>query len=153
MAKVLLERSPALTQWHGNALFVVTDNLGETYPVQWVKPNEVPIYVEIDIQSLGDGQLTDDYAARIADAVVIYARFGAPGLGIPPAAGYDHDGIVPGESVVAPRFYTPVNSVPGHAIRAIRIGTTAGPVTGADIPIPWDGWASFDPSRITVNLL
>lgn len=153
VARVLLERSPALTQWHGNALFVVTDNLGDTYPVQWVRPNEVPIYVEADIQSLGDGQLTDDYAARIADAVVTYTRFGAPGLGIPAAGGYDQDGIVPGEDVVAPRLYTPINSVPGHALRALRIGTFANPPDGADIPINWDAWASFDASRITINLL
>lgn len=153
VAQVLLERSPALTEWYGNTLFVVTDNLGDTYPVQWVKPAEVPIHVEVDIQSLGDGQLTDDYAARIADAIVIYSRFGAPGLGIPAAAGYDQDGIVPGESVVAPRLYTPINSVPGHALRAIRIGTNADALAGADIPINWNAWASFDPSRITVNLL
>ena len=87
VARVLLERSPALSEWYGNALFVVTDNLGDTYPVQWVRPAEVPIFVEIDIQSLGDGELTDDYGARIADAIVIYSRFGAPGLGIPVTAG------------------------------------------------------------------
>ena len=153
VAKVLLERSPALTEWYGNALFVVTDNLGDTYPIQWVKPTEVPIFVEVDIQSLSDGQLTDDYAARIADAIVIYSRFGASGLGIPAAAGYDQDGIVPGESVVAPRLYTAINSVPGHALRGIRIGTQPNPATGSDIAINWDAWASFDPSRITVNLL
>lgn len=153
VAKVLLERSPALTEWYGNTLFVVTDNLGDTYPILWVTPTEVPIHVEVDIESLGDGQLTDDYEARIADAVVIYTRFGAPGLGIPPASGYDQDGIVPGESVVAPRLYTPINSVPGHALRAIRIGTSASPSGNADIPISWDAWASFDASRIKVNLL
>ena len=153
VARVLLERSPALSEWYGNALFVVTDNLGDTYPVQWVRPTEVPIHVEVDIQSLGDGQLTDDYGARIADAIVIYSRFGAPGLGIPAAAGYDQDGIVPGESVVAPRLYTPINSVAGHALRAIRIGTEPGVLSAADIPISWNAWASFEPSRIKVNLL
>ena len=153
VAQVLLERSPALTEWHGNALFVVTDKLGDTYPIQWVRPSEVPIYLEIDIQSLNDGQLTDDYAARISDAIVLYSRFGAPGLGIPAAAGYDQDGIVPGESVIAPRLYTAINSVPGHALRAIRIGKEASALSEADIAINWNAWASFDPSRITVNLL
>ena len=153
VARVLLERSPALSEWYGNALFVVTDNLGDTYPVQWVRPTEVPIFVEIDIQSLGDGELTDDYGARIADAIVIYSRFGAPGLGIPVTAGYDQDGIVPGESVVAPRLYTPINSVPGHALRAIRIGTGSGVLSADDIPVSWNAWASFDPARIKVNLL
>lgn len=153
VARVLLERSPALTQWHGNALFVVSDNLGDTYAVQWVRPTEVPIHVEVDIQSLGDGQLTDDYAARITEAIVLYARFGASGLGIAGAGGYDQDGIVPGENVVAPRLYTPINSVPGHALRALRIGTAALPVGAADIPIRWDEWASFDVQRIQIKLL
>ena len=84
---------------------------------------------------------------------MIYSRFGAPGLGIPAAAGYDQDGIVPGESVIAPRLYTPINSVPGHALRAIRIGIDPGALASADIPINWNAWASFDPSRIKVNLL
>ena len=149
----MLERSPALTQWHGNALFVVSDNLGDTSAVQWVRPTEVPIHVEVDIQSLGDGQLTDDYAARITEAIVLYARFGASGLGIAGAGGYDQDGIVPGENVVAPRLYTPINSVPGHALRALRIGTAALPVGAADIPIRWDEWASFDVQRIQIKLL
>ena len=153
VARVLLERSPALSEWYGNALLMITDNLGDTYPVQWVRPLEVPIYVDIDIQNLEDGQLTDDFALRIADAVVRYARLGAPGLGITRAAGYDQDGIVPGEDVVASRLYTPINSVLGHAIRAVRLGTSANPTGRADIAIRWNEWASFDPARIRVNLL
>lgn len=153
VAKVLLERSPALTEWFGNVLFVITDTLGDTYPVQWVRPVEVPIFLDIDIQRLGDGQLTDDYTSRIADAVVRYSRLGAAGLGIASAAGYDQDGIVPGENVVASRLYTPINSILGHAIRALRLGTAVNPTDSADITIRWNEWASFSPSRIKVNLL
>ena len=57
-----------------------------------------------------------------------------------------------GEEVTQSRLYDPVNSIPGHSVSSLLIGTAPAPGGSANIPVAFDGLARFDTARIVVNI-
>jgi uncharacterized phage protein gp47/JayE len=57
-----------------------------------------------------------------------------------------------GEEVIQSRLYGPVNDVPGHSITTLFLGFAAAPATETNLAIAFNELASFDQSRIVVNV-
>ena len=98
------------------------------------RPGYTDVYVTANL-SLRPGWPADG-AARIKQAIVDWALL--------------NQDI--GEEVTQSRLYDPVNSVPGHSVSSLLIGTSAAPTGSANIAVAFDGLAKFDSSRIVVNI-
>lgn len=143
IAQALFLRFPVGVIGHGNVHEVFYDNQGVSHVISFSRPTEIEIYVQVDVTIINRADFPDTGAELIKAAIVDYAEYGGAG---------NDDGFPPGASIICSRLYTPVNSVAGHKVTALRIGTTAGVLTEADIPVEWDHVGRFDASRIVVNV-
>lgn len=131
-----------LTQGNLATPVVYTGELGDTQTIDFYRPTEVPIYIQINL-TVTDGSLwTDNSEEQIKQAIVDYAEYDQSG----------RYGFPPGGDVLLSRLYTPINSVPGFSVTSLTIGKTAGSLAASNITINWNEIAAFDKSKITINV-
>ena len=94
----------------------------------------MPIYVEIELEV--DADFPSDGADQIRAALV---AFGVSSL------------VIGGE-VRYSRLFTPINSVAGHEVLALRIGTSPSPTGETSVDIAAGGLASISLNNITVTI-
>lgn len=143
IANVLRLKGGSLDGYQGNLANPVTyvGELGDIETIDFYRPTEVPIYVDINITVTNSAVYPEDAEDQIKQAIVDYAQYDQSGLA----------GFPPGADVILSRLYTPINSVPGFKVNSLQIGTTS--TTGtSDIEIDWNKIADFDPANITVTL-
>jgi uncharacterized phage protein gp47/JayE len=114
---------------------VIYDTQGNPHTMRFSRPGDVDVWVVINLHTR-PGWPTDG-AQRIINAITAWALAKQK---------------IGGE-VVHSRVFDPVNTVPGHSIDSLFIGTAAAPTTTANIPVDFDELARFDSARITVNIL
>lgn len=146
IAETLLARSGAGVEFFGTSSVTLRDAQGEEYIVRWIRPTLIPIYVIVTIST--DSQFPTNGADLIQQAIINYAREGAAGIGI--ESGFRDIGFTPGSTVEQSRLYTPVNSVPGHTINSLFIGTSPNPTNEDNIPIAFDAQSQFLQANISV---
>lgn len=133
---------------YGNTTEVFYDRQGISYPISFSRPAEVPVTVQVDVRVLNRALFPDNGADLIRQAIIAYAAYGGKG---------NEDGFPPGADVICSRLYTPVNSVSGHKVTRLVIGTVppeGSPVlSDADITILWNAVARFLPENIAVNVM
>lgn len=151
IAFTLLERTGVTASWYGDESKTLIDAQGEAYVVKWTRPDDVPIYVDVEVRVTNAATFPVDGIAQIKAAILAYAQGGAPALGIDD--GFGDIGFVPGSLVVASRLYTAVNFVPGHEIVALNIGLTPGPTGDASIQVDWDKFPLFTAANIDVSVV
>lgn len=128
-------KKTAGTTTHGTTAGQVTDSMGNPHTLNFSRPTSVNVYVTVNLHTR-PGWPTDG-AQRIKDALTAWA--------------VANQSI--GEEVIQSRLFDPINSIPGHSIDSIYIGTAANPAGTANIAVPFDGLARFDSTRIVVNVL
>lgn len=120
----------------GNAITVtITDSQGFTHDIKFSRPEEVDIWIEIDLTT------TSDYPAD-GDTQVINAllAYGAT-LGV-------------GSTVVVyPKLISSINGITGIDDVEIRIGTAVNPTLDNNITMQPTQIAIFDAARITVGTI
>lgn len=149
IADVLFRRKPAGISTHGNTDINVVDNQGFMYPMKYIRPIEIPIYMTVNLTT--DSNFPVDGAQQIVDAIIAYADGGADQVG---ALDFGNkDGFPPGQDVIFTRLFTPLNSVPGHRVDSMFIGTSAAPTGTTDIGIDYDQVSAWDTIMIQVVIL
>lgn len=128
-------KKTAGTTTHGTTTGQVTDSMGNPHTLNFSRPTDVNVWVTVNLHTR-PGWPTDG-AQRIKDALTAWA--------------VANQSI--GEEVIHSRLFDPVNSIPGHSIDSLYIGTAANPAGTANIAVPFDGLARFDSTRIVVNVL
>lgn len=128
-------KKTAGTTTHGTTAGQVTDSMGNPHTLNFSRPADVDVFVTVNLHTR-PGWPTDG-AQRITNALTAWA---AANQSI-------------GEEVIHSRLFDPVNTVPGHSIDSLYIGTAANPAGTANIAVPFDGLARFDSTRIVVNVL
>lgn len=128
-------KKTAGTTTHGTTAGQVTDSMGNPNTLKFSRPTSVNVYVTINLHTR-PGWPTDG-VQRIKDAITAWA--------------VANQSI--GEEVIHSRLFDPANTVPGHSIDSLYIGTAADPAGTANIAVPFDGLARFDSTRIVVNIL
>lgn len=113
----------------GNTDVYIVDRYGFSRKISFSRPNEVPVYIELKLTT-GDA-FPADGEDRIKDALVDYINR----LNI-------------SNSVVYSRLYTPINSVPGHQIDSLRIGTDPGALSTDNITLTYDQIPKTTKNRI-----
>lgn len=128
-------KKTAGTTTHGTTAGQVTDSMDNPHTLNFSRPTDVNVWVTVNLHTR-PGWPTDG-AQRITNALTAWA--------------VANQSI--GEEVIHSRLFDPVNTVPGHSIDSLYIGTVAAPAGTANIAVPFDGLARFDSTRIVVNVL
>lgn len=150
IAEAIFERVPLGMQTYGTTTVNQLDDQGVEYPVSFTRPDEIDIYVEIEIEVINAALWPDDGVDIIKANILLWAEQGAAGLGI--TDGFEQAGYVPGQTVYASELYTPVNKQTGIRIASILVGST-NPGTEESVDIEWDEIAVLSSANIDVVIL
>lgn len=144
IANVLRLKAGSLDNFQGNLTnpVVYTGPLGDTQTIDFYRPTQIPIYIDIEIERTNSSSYPDDAEEKIKQAIVDYAEYDQAGVA----------GFPPGADVILTRLYTPINSVPGFKVNSLKIGTTQGSETTNDIPIAWNQIAQFTEENINITV-
>lgn len=123
----------------GTTSVEVTDSQGYPKTIRFTRATEVEIFVEVDLTTNSNYPFDGD--DQIKQAIVDYSNGDL-------VEGRDFS---LGDDVIYSRMYTPINSVPGHEVDALRIGITPSPTGTVNIPIAIDEISKFVITNITVN--
>lgn len=123
-----------------------TTPAGRPTKVAFFRPQEVPIYVVVDVDNGPD--LTEDDKDTIKQAIVDFSTGTYLDSSIP---GFDKTGLAIGEDVKVGPLYTPVNSVlAGRGTAEIKIGSAPSP-SGTSVAIQFFQDSEFAIANIVVN--
>lgn len=117
----------------GNTLINVTDSQLFTHPINFERPTPIPIYITMTLTT--DELFPADGEDQIKSAILEYSQ----------------SQFSVGDDVIYTRLYTPINSVEGHQVDSLFIGTSPAPTNENNIAIPFNDIASFDSVNIIIN--
>jgi uncharacterized phage protein gp47/JayE len=135
IAQIIYLKKTIGTTSLGAEVVVINDTQGNPHEIRFARPEDVDIYVEIDLHTRPGWPV--DGAQRIKDAIVAWAL--------------ENQSI--GDELVYSNLYSPINSVPGSSIDSLFIGTAPSPAGTANIAVDFDQITRFDTARIVVNVL
>lgn len=134
IANAIYQRKAAGIGTRGDQNIEVTGTNGQVRTINFDRPADVPIYVEIELEV--DAAFPSDGADLIKTALVAYGV----------------SSFIIGGEVQYSRLFTPINSVPGHEVLALRIGTAPSPTGTTSVSIPAGSLASLATSNISVTI-
>jgi uncharacterized phage protein gp47/JayE len=134
IGNVIWRNKPAGVQTFGNTTVTIVDSQGFNQDIQFIRPVEVPVYVNLEITALGN--FDSDGSDKIANAIIDFldSEYGV------------------GDNVIYSRLYTPINSVPNHQIESLEIGTDGVNYSTANIEVPFDGIARSRTTYINITV-
>jgi uncharacterized phage protein gp47/JayE len=130
IAQAIWDNKPIGIQSQGNTVVTVLDSQGLPHDVRFSRPTQVTVFVQIALTKFSD--FPADGEDKIKDAIISYLNT-----------------LRIGESVTYSRLYTPINSIPGHQVDSLFIGTTSSPTGTSNISINFDELAVTSNSSIT----
>lgn len=148
IAKTILQRSGGGVEFAGASLVIIYDAQFEPYFIRFSRPAPVEILIEIEITVTNQTTFPGDGAELIELAIIAYALDGASSLDI--VDGFRQDGFGPGSNVIRSRLYTPINSIPGHKVEVLKIGTSIIPVAEQDVQTGLSEFPEFLQPNINV---
>ena len=135
IGKVVWNNKPLGIASFGTSTVVVRDSQNMECEVKFSRATAVPVYVNVVVKKT-DNTFPDDGVEQIRTAVVNYINM--------------RDTF--GEDVIYTRLFTPVNSIPGHQVDTLEIGTSPVTLAAANIPMTWDEHPITLPEYVTVTL-
>lgn len=133
IANAIWDNKPVGILSYGNTSVSINDIQGFPHVISFSRPNPVVIYITMDITTDNDFPANGEDAIRTALIEYFNAEFGT------------------GDDVVYSRLYTPINSVPGHQVDSLYVGTSPNPTGTSNITIPFDSVASLNSLNIVIN--
>lgn len=133
IGNAIWENKPTGILSYGNTSVTVTDIQGGTHTVSFSRPNPIVIYISMDITT--DVNFPANGNDLIRSNLISYfqANFGT------------------GDDVIYSRLYTPINSVPGHQVNTLTVGTSPSPIGMVNIPIAFSDIASISSVNILIS--
>lgn len=135
IAQTIWENKPMGILSQGNTIVSVTDSQGFSHDIGFERPNPITVYVDLTITK-DPNLFPADGENAIRTAIIDYAE----------------DNFSVGDNVIYSRLYTPINSVAGHQVDSLYIGTSPSPVGVANIPIAFNEIGSFSSVNITITV-
>lgn len=135
IGEVVWNNKPLGIASYGNTEVVVRDSQNLERKVYFSRAEAVPIYVDITITKT-DNTLPDNAVELIRNAVVEYIN--------------TRDTF--GEDVIYTRLFTPINSIHGHQVDDLKIGTTTPPTETTNLPMSWTQYPITFPEFVTITL-
>jgi uncharacterized phage protein gp47/JayE len=138
IAQAIWLKKPAGILSFGSTSLDILDSQGLPHTISFSRPVSIDIYVTVTLTAFADYPANGD--ELIKDAIVDYAE----------GRLIEGRGFSLADDVIYTRLYTPINSVQGHEIDSLKIGTTPNPTGEVNIPIGADQLSRFLVSNITV---
>jgi len=135
IAMTIWKNCPSGIEIYGSVHIVVVDSQGFSQDVYFSRPDDVLIYLEVDLET--NSLFPAGGATTIENSILDYAK----------------STFSIGDDVITDWLYCPINVVPGIVNITIRIGIAPNPITDANIPIADVELALFDSSRIDITIL
>ena len=104
VATAIWRNRPTGIRSQGNTSVDIIDSFGYVRTINFSRPTEVQVYIEIDLET--NNRFPEDGEQKIKEALISYIN-----------------GLTINDDVVYSRLYTPINSVEGHQVNSLRIGT------------------------------
>ncbi len=133
IAKRIWENKPMGIRSFGDSVVLIYDSQGFAHSIGFERPDPVNIYITINLTTDTDFPATGP--DRIKTALIQYFT---DSLGI-------------GDDVIYSRLYTPINTVQGHQVDSLFIGTSPNPTGMSNIVIDFDQIANISSANIIVN--
>lgn len=133
IANAIWENKPIGILSYGNTTVSINDIQGFPHDVSFSRPDPVVIYISIDLTTNANYPASGD--DLIKQALIDYF---SSNIGI-------------GDDVVYSRLYTPINSVPGHEVNSLTIGTSPSPIGTSNIVIAFDEIANLNDLNIIIT--
>lgn len=136
IAETIWQNKPMGIKSQGNTIIPITDTQGFLHNIGFERPTPVVVYISMTLSLNPEApiQFPSDGADQIRAAIQTYAS--------------ENFGV--GKDVVFSRLFTPINSVPGHQIDSLFIGTTPSPVGMSNISVDFDKISSFSSVNISI---
>lgn len=133
IANAIWDNKPIGILSYGNTTVSINDVQGFPHDVSFSRPDPVVIYISMDITT--DVNFPPNGNDAIKSALLSYfeANFGT------------------GDDVIYSRLYTPINSIPGHEVNTLTIGTSPSPVGVSNVVIAFDEIASLSSVNIVIT--
>jgi len=141
IAQAIWAKHPMGIASHGSTTETVVDSEGVNQDVSFQRPADVEIYVSLTIAP--DQNFPAGGDELIKQALVEFASG--------QLAGHESHRFGIGGDVEYSRLYTAINSVPGHTVSALTLGTAPAPVGTANIVITDAQISRWATSRIVVS--
>lgn len=148
IAETIFNHIPAGINTYGSTEETITDTQGFAYPVRFTRPTEIPIYVDIEIET--DDEFPADGIDQIKQAIIDYAAGGADAIG---GTRGNLDGFPPGADVSISQLYTPINSVSGNNATQVKVGDSLTTLAFDDYPIDWDEVSAWSTANIEITVV
>ena len=134
IANAIWENKPIGILSYGNTTVTIFDVQGFPHDVSFSRPTPVDIYIDIDISTTSDFPATG--ADQIKQALIEYSE--------------SNFGI--GDDVIYSRLYTPINSIAGHQVNSLTIGTSPSPTGTSNLALSFDEIASLNAANINITI-
>ena len=133
IANAIWDNKPIGILSYGNTTVSISDVQGFPHDISFSRPDPVVIYISMNITT--DVNFPPNGNDAIKSALLEYftANFGT------------------GDDVIYSRLYTPINSIPGHEVVSLTIGTSPAPVGTSNIVIAFDEIASLNTTNIIIT--
>lgn len=135
IGKIVWNNKPLGIGSFGTSTVFVRDSQNMEREVKFSRATAVPIYVNIVVTKT-DNTFPDNGVEQIRNAVVNYIN--------------TRDTF--GEDVIYTRLFTPVNSISGHQVDTLEIGTSPASLASSNIPMTWAEYPITLPEYVTVTL-
>ena len=133
IANAIWNNKPIGILSYGNTTVSISDVQGFPHDISFSRPDPVVVYISMDITT--DVNFPPNGNDAIKSALIEYfqANFGT------------------GDDVIYSRLYTPINSIVGHEVVSLTIGTSPAPVGTSNIVIAFDEIASLNTTNIIIT--
>src|SRR5690606_35248048 len=135
IATVIWRNKPLGIGAEGNTSEFIFDSQGFQREIKFSRPTTVRIYISMELDTYAG--FPSDGANQIKSALTDYFR----------------SEFTIGQDVIYSRLFTPINSVPGHQVNSLFIGTTASPVGTGNINLSYDELASLNTDDIDITIV
>lgn len=133
IAETIWENKPLGIRSYGNTTQTIYDSQGFPHEIGFERPNPVDIYIRMDLTTNSNYPQNGDDLIRSNLASYFTSDFGI------------------GDDVIYSRLYTPINSVPGHAVNSLEVSTDGVTWTTTNIDVPFNGIATLESNNIVIT--
>lgn len=135
VGNAIWKNKPTGIKSHGDTIVSILDSQGISHTVSFKRPTPVPVYISMTLTK--NNAFPGDGVAAIKQAISDYFK----------------DNYSVGDDIVYTRLFTPINSVAGHQVDVLNIGTAPSPTGTANITINYDQIYSLSLDNIVITVV
>lgn len=134
IAQAIWLNQPLGISSEGNTEYEITDSQGFPHTIKFERPEPVPIYISMEIESTGDIPATAETTIK-ASLIEYFSKMKL------------------GEEIVYSRLFTPINETEGFQINDLTMGTSPSPTGKINIGLDYNQYATISSDNIDITIV